>query len=457
MSKIICDICGTSYPETSQQCPICGCVRPGDVQRVTNEVKTEGDVATGYTYVKGGRFSKSNVKKRSKNKQLATEPRKEPRRKKPENEKPVEMKQEVKKQQKQNTEAKKTEKKSNIGLTITAVLLLLAIIAVVVYIAVRFFGPIIEPPVDPTIDPTKEPTIEQEILCTNIKLDAESLIFNQKGSGRLLSVTKVPANATENVTYRSENEAVAVVTADGMITAVGKGQTKIIITCGNIVKECVIDCQIEEDVTDPTDPSTPSNPTEPSEPSNPTDPSTDPTQPQEIIRLNRSDITFSYDGEAWLLYSGNVDKSLVTFSSDNESIVTFVDGKVVAIGPGTTYVHAVYGNQKASCIIRCAFEESGGVGGNGGVGEDGGSVTYAIYTQYGDKTRDITIREGEVVYLYLKDSNGNTVVGTWSVNGTGCTISENKVTGATAGTISTVTVTYEEKNYTCTVRVTGAN
>ena len=27
MSKIICDICGTSYPETADCCPICGCTR----------------------------------------------------------------------------------------------------------------------------------------------------------------------------------------------------------------------------------------------------------------------------------------------------------------------------------------------------------------------------------------------------------------------------------------------
>ena len=49
MSKIICDICGTSYPETATQCPICGCVRSGDVQRVTNEVKKDGNDSTGYT------------------------------------------------------------------------------------------------------------------------------------------------------------------------------------------------------------------------------------------------------------------------------------------------------------------------------------------------------------------------------------------------------------------------
>ena len=61
MSKVICDVCGTSYPETSTQCPICGCVRPAD-----SPVVEEKDRETGsYTYVKGGRFSKSNVRKRS--------------------------------------------------------------------------------------------------------------------------------------------------------------------------------------------------------------------------------------------------------------------------------------------------------------------------------------------------------------------------------------------------------
>ena len=25
MSKIICDVCGTSYPDTAECCPICGC------------------------------------------------------------------------------------------------------------------------------------------------------------------------------------------------------------------------------------------------------------------------------------------------------------------------------------------------------------------------------------------------------------------------------------------------
>ena len=61
MSKIICEVCGTSYPETANQCPICGCVRPADA----TSVETDTAVETGYTYVKGGRFSKANVRKRN--------------------------------------------------------------------------------------------------------------------------------------------------------------------------------------------------------------------------------------------------------------------------------------------------------------------------------------------------------------------------------------------------------
>ena len=85
-----------------------------------------------------------------------------------------------------------------------------------------------------------------------------------------------------------------------------------------------------------------------------------------------------WKGESWILYSGDVAKNLVKFSSDNESVVTFVDGKVEAVGRSSEYVwvHAEYGDQKVSCKILCNFSESsGGVeGSGGGVTEDGGDT-----------------------------------------------------------------------------------
>ena len=246
-------------------------------------------------------------------------------------------------------------------------------------------------------------------------------------------MTLEPADTIDTLTFRSENEAVATVSADGKITAVAKGQTKIIVTCGSITKECAVICQIEEIV--------------------------DPPKPAEEIRLNRSDITFSYEGESWIVYSGTVAKNLVTFTSDNEAIVTFVDGKAVAIGPGTTSVHAEYNGQKLSCIIRCVFEGSqGGVGGNGGVGEDGdGKVTYDIYTHYGDRARDITISVNEKVYLYLKDSNGNKINVTWTSSSNACTVTDNLITGAVAWSNATVSTTYDGQTYSCIIRVVSSN
>ena len=62
MSKVICDVCGTAYPETAAQCPICGCAKNSADQTAAAAVGSAGDTsASSYTYVKGGRFSKRNA------------------------------------------------------------------------------------------------------------------------------------------------------------------------------------------------------------------------------------------------------------------------------------------------------------------------------------------------------------------------------------------------------------
>ena len=355
MSKIICDICGTSYLETAKQCPICGSVRPGDVQRVTNEVNSDGKVSTGYTYVKGGRFSKSNVKKRTNGKASTGNNARKPA---PKGDKNVET-------------------KSNRGLVITAIVLLLAIIGVVIYIALRFFAPISEPNTDST------PGIQQDdsgMPCTAITLDVETVLFEQIGVGKLLEVKTTPEKPLEPVTYRSDNEAVAVVTNKGKITAVAEGTAKITVTCGKISKECIVTVKFPEKPT--------------SEPTQDTTIPQDTTVPNVELRLNRKDITFAYKGESWVLYSGEIAKNLITWTSDDEKIVAFTDGKAVAVGSGMTEVHAEYEGQKVSCIVRCNFTENSGVIGNGGVSEDGGGSVTTVITGYCDCNESINIRSG---------------------------------------------------------------
>lgn len=345
MSKIVCDICGTSYPETAKQCPICGSVRPGDAQRVTNEVKSDGKVSTGYTYVKGGRFSKSNVKKRTKTQASASERR--------------------------NTSSGKNQNnddsKSNRGLVATAIVLLLAIIGVVIYIAVQFFAPISDPNVN---KPTDNLGSNIDLSCRDLTLDTYTVLFDQKGAAKLLNVKTIPEKPSETVTYRSDNEAVATVTDKGKITAVAEGTAKIVVSCGKVTKECVVTVQFANGATQDTTQDTTADTTVPD----------DTTKPTEELRLNRKDFTLSYKGESWVLYNGGIPKNLITWTSDDESVATFTDGKAVAVGSGMTTVYAEYEGQKVSCIVRCTFTEGSGVTGNGGVTEDGGGATTTVKT-----------------------------------------------------------------------------
>lgn len=324
MSKIICDVCGTSYPETAEQCPICGCVRPADAPGVSGSTEEK---ASGYTYVKGGRFSKANVRKRTGAAQAVA----------------------------RETEEKE---KSGKGLVITAVVLLLAILAVVGYIAYRFLGPSLFGDDLKTTTPTTVDT--QDVPCEDLYLDVRRMVFSEAGESRMLYATPWPSNATETVYFESSDEDIVTVNSNGKVTAVAPGEAWITVTCGDVTAICDVECAFEiEESTEET-----------------TEATEETTVPLDVeLKLNRSDITFSYKGETWLIYSGDIPLSSIKWSSGNESVCTIENGKVVAESNGTTNVYAEYGDQKVSCIIRCYFNAEGsgsGVSGNGGVSGDGG-------------------------------------------------------------------------------------
>lgn len=338
MGKIICEVCGTAYPETTTQCPICGYVRPAEAAGTSNTSSRDGDAKT-YTYVKGGRFSKANVKKRNRAKQTA----------------------EVKPTTVSSAQRRQPpKKKKNTGLVITAIILLLAIVAVVIYLALKLFWPMVpldEPVEEPqhNVDVQPEPE-DKTVPCENLVLDVEEVFLEKAGDARMIYVTASPANTTDTVSYVSSDETVATVTEHGKVVAVGPGEATITITCGNQTITCDVTCNIEEPSEDTTE-----------------EPSEQTTISAEDFRLNREDITMSFAGEKWKLYSGDIDMGEITWTSNNESVAKISFGTVEAVGPGTTTVYGEYGGVKVSCIIRCVFSDSEyeGVGGHGGVGEDG--------------------------------------------------------------------------------------
>ena len=234
MSKIICDVCGTSYPESATQCPICGCVRPADAVAVAGDTDIDIVMSTGsYTYVKGGRFSKSNVRKRNTGKR---------------NTAPVST------TVMDEDEPQKT--KSDNGLIVALILLLLAIIAVVIYIAIHFFGPNTAPNEDidnqnppssntqtdvspdgdgqgeeqtGTDDPAPKP---ETIPCESLTILDDIVEFDAPGQTKQLEFVINPAETTDEVKFESDSPDVATVTDDGLIMAVGAGEAIIKVACG---------------------------------------------------------------------------------------------------------------------------------------------------------------------------------------------------------------------------------
>lgn len=406
MNKVICYVCGTAYPENADQCPICGYVQTAE--QAAAAISGEDN----YTYVKGGRFSKSNVKKRN---QVKTPVKPVPTAK--------------------NTDSG-TGKKSNMGLTIVIILLMLAIIAVAGYIALRFFIPndfIYEglgntnPPAvsqdeeemtqDPVTEPSEPETISKE--CTSITLNLATIDLEGIGASHQIQITLEPADTPDTVSYSSSDVTVATVSDDGTITTVGEGTSVITVTCGSASAECTVNCTVVE-----------------------------------ILELNRKEITFNEEGQSWLIYDGTIPVEEIVWTSDDNNIATIEAGKVVAVGDGDTTVYGIYKDQTVECQIHCKFdEETDEPGGNVSEAVGDPNKTYKLYNPYG-YAEDVTINPGEEFTLKLVDENLDDAEGVvWTVeNENVCVFDNNTVEGMNPG-MTKITATCAGKTYTCIVRV----
>lgn len=367
MNKVICDVCGTDYPETAARCPICGCARAQGGQTVagnsTEEVKT-------YTYVKGGRFSKANVRKRLKASQQQNvikqpEPVREPSKDDYDDE--------------DEFDEEELDGVSNKGLILIVILLLLAIIAVSSYIAIAFFGgrtdrkPNYTQPTQSTQQSVPESTepSNKDIPCTGLELNDNSIKLDNADVPWELRPQVQPADTTDVIEFISADTSVARIEKKGNVAyvyAVNSGETTITVRCGSFEAVLPVVIELDTSITEPSDPSIPDDPTEPSDgPTDPsqtepiTEPTTEPTVPSEPadveLKLNSKDFSLFSKGESHQLYNGELDRSKITWSSDNESVATVEDGKVVAVGPGRTTIHAVYEGQEVTCIVYCQFKE----------------------------------------------------------------------------------------------------
>lgn len=426
MSKVICDVCGTAYPETASVCPICNSARKSAEQTIAASTTGGEAESSTYNHVKGGRFSKKNVRKRSKAGTVAAK-------------------------RHDNDE----EEPSNTGLIIVVILLLLAIVAVVIYIGVHFFGQSDNqndpsnqnnPSSNVSTEDTREtePT-KADVPCQGIQLSNKVIEFTAEGESWTLEVAVNPISCTDTVMFSSSDESVVTVAADGTITAVGGGEAIITVTCGSIVDTCTVTCSFGDATQDPTEETT----------------------GVFFFEFNTSytdsatgygDTTLNGLGSTWRAYKKNltVPLSEITWTSDDPSVCTIKDGIVTVVGAGRTLIHAQCNGVTYTCIVRCVVpttptptEPAGDTeatepGEGGETGET--TVTYTI-----NKT-DVTIAVNETFKLTLTDNLGFVQDVTWVADGSGVSIDGNKITGVYSG-IFHVSVTIDGTTYSCIVRV----
>ena len=333
MDYKICYYCGTKYPKTDERCPLCG------------QTETEPD-------------PEETVKKAAPAAAAAAAPvaAETPRRSRTakEEEKPVKT------------------KGGNIFFTVVCILLAIAVIIGALFILRSlglFKGKEPTEPGQTTELPTQPGTPEVDpnvIACTGLSVTPVNMSFSEAGQKTILTIKVEPSDCTEPVTLSVGDPAVATISAYGEVEAVANGTTVVTVACGKYTKTANIICNFLSTPTEPTTPGTTTEPTTPgttTEPTTPgtTDPGVTPPTPATITpKISLEDFTLFSVGDSWpVTVSGVPAGQSVVWSSDDTAVCTVSEtGRVTAVAPGTTWIHATVGTTVLDCIVRCNFSNT---------------------------------------------------------------------------------------------------
>lgn len=365
MSKIICDICGTSYPDTADCCPICGCSRDAAgsilgedyLEQTADETVQEQDLPRKRKEI----FDFDEVNSDPDEEQVTyaeTE------------------------YDEEELEEEDEEPRPNTLLVIILTVVIALLLMAAGFIFVRYFLPNMGGKAGAAVQTTHateaatEETTEPGIPCQELYIiSGKTIELNKEGQMFLLHVKASPENTTDKILFASGDESVATVTEDGKVTAVSEGETVITISCGVSTMECPVTVKYIEETVHPTTEAPETEATEATEeaaePQNaeteasadaePTEAATTPAAPVQTnlknvtLKLKKTDIRLGVYYEYKLLLDCGLEQNEVQWSSEHPYIASVDENGVVkAIKSGTTAITATYGDQKVQCIVRCS-------------------------------------------------------------------------------------------------------
>ena len=166
----------------------------------------------------------------------------------------------------------------------------------------------------------------KEILPTSITLDKADVTMNVGETTKLKADVWPTDTDNKSVIWNSDNEDIAKVSSDGVVTAVKAGKTKVYATtqANNLKAECEITV----------------------------------LQPVTGIEMDKASISFTYIGETVQLTAKllpeDASNQNVTWETSDTKVAIVSKGKVVCTGFGTAVIYAVSadGGFMATCIIN---------------------------------------------------------------------------------------------------------
>ena len=184
-----------------------------------------------------------------------------------------------------------------------------------------------------TETPETEP-FRPGVNCTALSLGETEITLTHAGDQTQITTTVEPSDTTDERIFQTSDENVVKVSPVGIVTAVSPGTAVITVTCGSKAAQCTIICEFEE-VSDQTD-----------------------SVKVDHLSLNKDDMTFFSAGESYVLTVTNVPAGThVTWKTMDEAVATVDEnGRVEAVGAGTTRVLAIVDDLQAECWVRCRFE-----------------------------------------------------------------------------------------------------
>ena len=412
--KVVCDVCGTTFPETESCCPVCGCAKAPDAQMIEEETPVRQESANGY---KGGRFSQNNVQRKGPAAEESV-PEEAPEYR--------EYRPAPERRQPRETREPRESQGTNKGLIAAVIILLLAIVMVVVYIGVTVLS--MDSNENPQESAPASSSTVLEVPCVTLTLHNKIVELNNANESFALAVSVLPTDTTDKILYSSADPSIAKVDIHGNVTPVGYGETIITVTCGDKVAQCTVKSNVGEPATQPTTPSGPQLPAG--------------FQLKLKTYKDSGEITIAGDAVATIYTETmGVKASDITWSTTDPSIATVENGKVTGVGKGYCYITAVIGDQSASCKVIC-------------------TSNAAPPSDYKISHVDVTISVGETFNLSLKNKEtGANVQGIeWQVSEEGFVlINGNKITGQAVNWSGVkVFVEYEGVTYTCRIIVKPA-